>query len=1197
MPGSAALPRTGHLDYAPATRTPEDEVACPSCGAENRPDRKFCASCGSALAVACPSCGTSNLPGERFCGECGTRLTRDAAAPATRPVEAAATASEPIAERRLVSVLFADLVSFTTLAERRDPELVRELLSAYFDAARRVVERYGGTIEKFIGDAVMAVWGAPSTHEDDAERAVRAALEIVEAVGALRPVVGVPDLTARAAVLTGEAAVTIGAVGEGLVAGDLVNAAARLQSVAAPGTVLVGEETERGARDAIAFEPAGEHVVKGRSLPVAAWRAVRIVAGRRGSGRSEQIEAPFVGRAVELRSLKEALELTGIERRARFALLAGQAGIGKSRLAWELEKYVDGLVEPIYWHRGRSPAYGEGIAFWALAEMVRSRAGIAEGDSAADAGAKLSAALLEHLPDAEDRRWVEPHLRTLLGLEESVGGDRNEQFAAWRRLFESMSDRSTTVLVFEDLHWADEGLLDFIDSIFEWSRQRPILVVALARPELLERRPSLGQASRNTLLLHLEPLTAGEMRALLAGIAPELEAPLVEAVLARAEGIPLYAIELVRMLRARGDASGRAGAGDALAIPPSLHALVAARLDGLDPGDRALVQDASILGQVFTLAGLSAVSGRDASELEPRLRALVRREFLALDADPRSPERGQYGFVQAVVREVAYGTLSRRDRRTRHLAAARHFETLGDESVAAVLATHYLEAYRASPDDDQGRAIRAQARVALRASADRSARLHNYAQAVRDLDRALELADDDAERAGLLLRQADLQAFDAKYEEPIALAERARAIYVHLGDDNGRRHALALIGRVQLQRGRDRDAAVRLHEALDGLDREREPESFARFAAELARVHMRADESEEGAAWAERALEAAGPIRLVEVIAEALNTRGVNLQGLNRLDEGIALIRAAATLAADHDLAAAEIRARYNLAGRLFADDPTEGARELQKAFDIALRTGRREWLLSTANFLAGSRMILGDFDATLAVLDSVPDEIWSREERATAIETRAQIVGFRGDVARSRTLMAEARELAGGATDRQLEWEWALDESNLALAEGRLDDAARAAERVGGNWAFWRYVNRSHVALRRHDLAAARAEVTGAPFLNELGRTVELFRVGVHACLAMLEGQRDTGVADLRAVRRRAADHGFSRMFGDVLIDAIHILGPDDPESAELAAEALAIYEQTGDRLHAARVEQAMARRGPRSAAASAVPAGAPGS
>ncbi|HYM84335.1 MAG TPA: adenylate/guanylate cyclase domain-containing protein, partial [Candidatus Dormibacteraeota bacterium] len=432
-----------------ALSTPKGgSLRCVECGTENRPDRKFCAQCGAPLATACRACGASNLPNERFCGECGSPLERRAAAGAgttsdgtiagahrdkssetdTGVDDVARAAPSAGAERRLVSVLFADLVGFTPLAETKDPESVRELLDTYFAAARGVVDRYGGTIEKFIGDAVMAVWGAPVSHEDDAERAVRAGLDLVEAVAALRERTGVADLAARAAVLTGEAAVTVGARDQAIVAGDLVNSAARLQSVAAPGAVLVGEATERATRDAIVFEPAGEHVVKGRALPISAWRAMRVVAGRRGVGRADRLEAPFVGRTSELRALKDALAATGAERRPRHVAVIGQAGIGKSRLAWELEKYVDGLVESVYWHRGRSPSYGEGIAYWALADMVRSRAGILETDAPTEAARKLSATAVEYLPDPEDRRWIEPHLRALLGIDESTAGDRSEQF-------------------------------------------------------------------------------------------------------------------------------------------------------------------------------------------------------------------------------------------------------------------------------------------------------------------------------------------------------------------------------------------------------------------------------------------------------------------------------------------------------------------------------------------------------------------------------------------------------------------------------------------------------------------------------------------------------------------------------------------------------------------------------------------------
>jgi class 3 adenylate cyclase/tetratricopeptide (TPR) repeat protein len=1156
-------------------------VPCPSCGTENRPDRKFCSNCGSPLAISCPTCGTPNLPGERFCGECGTPLASGAAGgPPREPARTvgndvpADASAAPVAERRLVSVLFADLVGSTALAETRDAETVREILSAYFAAARGVVERYGGTVEKFIGDAVMAVWGAPTAREDDAERAVRAALDIVDAVAGLREPLAVPELAARAAVLTGEAAVTVGAVGEGLVAGDLVNAAARLQSVAEAGTVFVGVDTERAARDAIAFEPAGAHIVKGKTLPLDAWRALRVVAGRRGAGRSEGIEAPFVGRVAELRNLKELLAATGAEGRAHFALVSGQAGIGKSRLAWELEKYVDGLVEAVYWHRGRSPSYGEGIAYWALAEMVRGRAGIAEADDPATAAAKLQTMLDEYVADPDDRRWIERHVRVLVGLDESADGDRSEQFGAWRRLFEAISERGTAVLVFEDLQWADDGLLDFVESLFEWSRQRPILVIGLTRPELLERRPGFGQASRNAFLVYLEPLADDEMRELLRGLAADLPASVVDPVVRRAEGIPLYAIELVRMLRASGsDGDSQSD----LAIPPSLHALVAARLDALEPVDRALLQDAAVLGQAFTVPALSSVNGRDAAELEGRLSRLVRREFLVHDVDPRSPERGQFAFVQSVVREVAYSTLSRRDRRLRHLAAARHFEALEDETIATVLATHYLEAYRAAPDDEQGRAIRAQARLALRASADRSARLHNYSQAVHELDRAIELSDDEVERAAVLLRSAELELFDAKFDEAIGHAELARAAYLALGDDLAARHASALVGHVELQRGRDSMARERFREALDGLDPSRDPAAFARFASELARVHMRADEGAEGAQWAERALEAAGPLRLVEVVAEAMDTRGVCLQSLGRLDESEALIRAAADLAAAHRLSGAEIRARFNLGGRLFLDDPRGGARELAVAYDVALRTGRREWLLASVNFLAGTLQVLGEFDQALAALDQVPPERWSPDTLGDATHTRALVAAYRGDEARSQEMLDEARGLVGATGDTQREWSLALDEAMLALAEGRLDDTLAAAERVGGNWAFWGSVMRFHVALRRRDATVARRASAERTLEAELGAVPDVMRGGLGACLDLLEGRREAGLARLRESGRAADESGIDWLFGDVRLDAAHVLGADDPETLRLATQARATYERIGDVVHLARLDEAL--------------------
>jgi class 3 adenylate cyclase len=307
---------------------------CPSCGTEAAAGAKFCSECGTALARACPSCGSPVDAASKFCAECGTALAAPPAAPA---------AQAPVAERRLVTVLFADLVGFTSASEGRDAEETRELLSRYFETARNVIERYGGRVEKFIGDAVMALWGAPVAQEDDAERGVRAALELVSAVEGMAPGVRV-----RGGVLTGEAAVTLAAEGEGMVAGDLVNTASRIQSVAEPGTVLVGDSTRRASDAAIAYEDAGSHELKGKAEPVQLWRALRVTANRGGEGKSVGLEPPFVGRDRELRLLKELFHSAGEEEKAHLLSVVGIAGIGKSRLAWEFEKYVDGLVQTVW---------------------------------------------------------------------------------------------------------------------------------------------------------------------------------------------------------------------------------------------------------------------------------------------------------------------------------------------------------------------------------------------------------------------------------------------------------------------------------------------------------------------------------------------------------------------------------------------------------------------------------------------------------------------------------------------------------------------------------------------------------------------------------------------------------------------------------------------------------------------------------
>jgi class 3 adenylate cyclase len=488
-------------------------VICGRCGAPLGEGYRFCGGCGAAVE-ACPGCNGPLTPGERLCHACGFALTDNppGAAAVSTPAAAAGpgtpAAVEPVAERRVCSVLFCDLVGFTPLSEARDPEAVRELLSEYFGVARTVIGRYGGVVEKFIGDAVMAVWGTPVASEEDAERAVRAALDLVAAVAALGAEAGLPDLAARAGVVTGEVAVNLGAVGEGMVAGDAVNTAARVQAAAKPGQVLTDAATQRLAGSAVGFADAGEHTLKGKAEPQRLWRATRVLSLMGAVQRVDGLEASLTGWDAELRTVKDLFHATAERRIPRLVLVSGPAGVGKSRLGWEFEKYADGVVEGMWWHRGRCLSYGEGVAFWALAEIVRQRLGIAEEDPAEVAAAKLTAGLDRFVADPGERAYAGVRLGRLLGV--ALGADggaalsREELFAGWRLFFERLAATQPVVLLIEDAQYADTGLLDFLDHLIDWSRDLPVYVLVFARPELGQARPRFG-TGRNRITLTLDP--------------------------------------------------------------------------------------------------------------------------------------------------------------------------------------------------------------------------------------------------------------------------------------------------------------------------------------------------------------------------------------------------------------------------------------------------------------------------------------------------------------------------------------------------------------------------------------------------------------------------------------------------------------------------------------------------------------------
>ena len=1097
-------------------------MRCSHCGAERVPGAKFCQECGTPVALACPGCGVTVAPTAKFCHECGERLEGArptplgaSAGPAAsgRPPDGGRPGATAGAERRLVTVLFADLVGFTTLAEGRDAEAVRDLLSRYFDGASEIVTRYGGTVEKFIGDAVMAVWGAPTAHEDDAERAVRAALDMVAAVRALdRDVVG--ELQARAGVLTGEAAVTLGAVNQGLVAGDLVNTASRLQTAAAPGTVLVGESTRRSAAGAIAFESAGELELKGKTEPVTAYRALRVVAKARGIGRNEGLEPPFVGRDVEFRLVRDAFHASGRERRARLVSITGEAGVGKSRLAWEFSKYTDGLAAGTFWHEGRSPAYGEGVSFWALGEMIRKRCGLAEGDDEATTRQRVAATIEQHVADPAERSTIEACLLALLGLADPPTGGRDALFAGWRRFFERLTEADPVALLFEDLQWADDGLLDFIESVLEWSQSYPIFVLTLSRPELLERRPTWG-AARNATSLPLGPLADDSMRELLAGLVPGLLDATARIILERAGGMPLYVVETVRMLIADGrlepvgDGTYRAtGAMDTIDVPTSLQALIAARLDALSPADRGLLQDAAVLGQSFAIDGLAAITADDPASLEPRLRGLVARDLLALDTDPRSPERGQYGFVQALIREVAYTTLSRKDRRARHLAAARYFESLDDGELAGALATHYLAAYESAPDGPEAPALAGQARIALRAAADRARDLGARDQAMAFLEAAARLPGDEDEQLSLLEAAGDIAVDSSRHAKGEALFGEVVQRSLAANDRRRAARATTKTGQAVLSLDLARSRAIIEQALIDFADLAPDDPEILRARSLLARLGMRQGHFREVVQSVDAISGLLERSRDERMVLELLSTRAAALTTVNRPIEGLVMLDGIARRAETIGFADIATRARLNLSLHAADDDIRYGYEVARRGLEEALSRGARSDAAYNTLNCAEYAMHLGDLPTSLELT-----------ERILSLDLEGSDLGINlGQAHITRLVMGRPTESLEGA-DAALAVHASLrdDATNwgaLVAGDGAIAiDTALAMARDDDLNAPMSYFRASLGAAMSGDAVQARVAAEEARALGRWGRWVRGCAISSEAIALLLEGSTDAGL------------------------------------------------------------------------------------
>ena len=988
-----------------------------------------------------------------------------------------------------MSILFADIVGHTSFSEGRDAEDVRELLSRYFEAARTVIERYGGMVEKFIGDAVMAVWGTPVAQEDDAERAVRAALDLLAAVAALGADVGAPELQARAGVLTGEAAVTLGAEGQGMVAGDLVNTASRIQAAAEPGAVLVGDVTKRASEAAIVFEDAGAHSLKGKVEPVELWQAVRVVGLRGGAAKSIGIEPPFVGRDRELRLVKELYHATAEDRRSHLVSVVGIGGIGKSRLSWEFEKYIDGLAGDVWWHSGRCLAYGDGVAFWALAEMVRGRAGILEDEEAGTAREKLRRAVEAHLTDPNECRFAEPRLAHLLGLEEGAVGDQENLFAAARMFFERLAETGPAVLVFEDIHWADSALLDFIEYLVEWSRDVPLFVLTHSRPELQDRRPTWGSGKRNFTSIFLDPRSADAMEALLTGPVPGLTEELRERILERAEGVPFYAVETVRMLLDRGvlvregHSYRLTGEVETLEVPETLQALIAARLDGLTSEERRSVQHASVLGRTFTLKGLSSVSAVEEPELAPILTSLVRKEVVSLSADPLSPERGQYGFLQDLVKKVAYDTLSRKERKALHLSAAAYLRSLGDdEEIVEVLAAHYLDAYSAAPDDADAEEIRNAARETLIRAAERAASLAANEEAQHAYERAIELSSDSAIQADLHEHAGLMARVGARPNEAAVHFEQAIALFEGSGATHPAARVSARLAEVMWDRGRLEEGLEIMDRSFEVLSLEDPDDDLATLAAQLGRFMFFAGQHDLAAQRIETALDIAEALSLPEVLAQALTTKAMILTARGRRIDGLALMRFGLETALEYDKPSAALRASYNLADTLAQGDRYgEAAEQVREGLTQARRIGNRYWELSFLNQLYPA-YACGAWDETAEMIEQLPEEQWrdARQALGGIASIGVMLNVHRGQLDEAARIVSLFEELESSA-DVQEQAVYACGKARLRLAENepgealRISTAMRDARHVLGR--TQEYIKELEVTAAEAALALGDAE------------------------------------------------------------------------------------------------------------------------
>jgi class 3 adenylate cyclase/tetratricopeptide (TPR) repeat protein len=954
----------------------------------------------------CSNCGHENPDGAKFCMECAASL---GAAPA-RPVAE---------ERKVVTCLFCDLVGFTATSESADPEDVDQMLTAYAEMARRQIESHGGVVEKFIGDAVVGIFGVPAAHEDDPERAVRAGIRIAEDAEELEAIGGAP-LRLRVGINTGEALVRLGVIsgsGERMLSGDAINTASRIQSIAPEMGVAVGLGTYEATSAVFEYNELEPAILKGKAEPVRVFHAKTPLA-RFGTDLARTHDTPFIGREIDLALLKGIFDKVVAADSVQLVTVVGEPGLGKSRIVAELDAYIDTKPDLITWRQGRCLPYGEGITFWALGEIIKAHAGILESDPSDVATTKLEAVL----PEGAERPWFRERLLPLLGIEASSSADREELFTAWTRFLEHIAEEDPTVLVFEDLHWADGAMLAFLHHLADRAEAVPLLVVGTARPELFERHPDYAAGLRNATPISLAPLSEEETARLVSALLEStvIPAELQRPILDRAEGNPLYAEEFVRLLRdkdllAKKGSSWELREGAEVPFPDSVQALIAARLDTLGPDAKSMLADAAVIGKVFWAGAIAQMGERDLTEVIDSLRDLSRKELVRPARRSSIEGEAEYAFWHVLARDVAYGQLPRASRASRHIAAAAWIESKSLERVehlADVLAYHYATALglaRADGQAEQASELEAPALRFLSLAGERALGLDTVA-AISNLERALALTPPGHPDRPEVLARLGQAVFDSgRGAEAVEALEEAVGSFREGGDIPAAARAMFTLQQVMFSLGDPRSFEIG-GEALALLEPLPPGPELVEAIIEVAVARTLGGRPSEGIVFAEHALALADELGLDR------STRPVGLRGLARsfigdaagledMREGIAL----ATQAGQ----GREAAGHYNNLGYMlrFYEGPASALEAFRAGIVFAQHRGLAEIV---DNMLAGTLDPLVDSGALDEAL-----------EHAAAIAPRSEASELVRNLAWVRAAQARILVLRGRVSEVVTQVDW----------------------------------------------------------------------------------------------------------------------------------------------------------------------------